>query len=61
MDDLIATGGSALAAYELIKKAKGVPSGFLFLCGLKGLKGEEMLENETKGSVPIRTFLDLDD
>lgn len=42
-DDLLATGGSAAAAAELILKCGGKVAGFNFLVGLKFLQGEEKL------------------
>jgi adenine phosphoribosyltransferase len=42
-DDLLATGGSAAAAGELIKKQGGEVAGFNFLIELSFLKGQEML------------------
>jgi adenine phosphoribosyltransferase len=44
-DDLLATGGSAAAAAELIKKQGGTVSGFNFLIELSFLKGRNMLTN----------------
>lgn len=43
-DDLLATGGSAEAAAELIQKCGGAVAGFNFLVGLKFLNGESKLE-----------------
>ena len=43
-DDLLATGGSAAAAANLIKKCGGEVAGFNFLVGLEFLKGEEKLK-----------------
>jgi adenine phosphoribosyltransferase len=42
-DDLLATGGSAGAAAELIQKCGGTVAGFNFLVGLNFLNGEEKL------------------
>ena len=42
--DLIATGGSAAAAGELIKKCGGITLEYVFVIGLTGLKGEEKLD-----------------
>ena len=42
-DDLLATGGSALAAAELISSCGGKISGFSFLVELEFLKGKEKL------------------
>ena len=44
VDDLLATGGTAQAAYNLVKKAGGNPVLFLFLIELKGLNGRAKLE-----------------
>lgn len=43
-DDLLATGGSASAAAELILKSGGEVAGFHFLVSLEFLKGEEKLK-----------------
>ena len=45
IDDLLATGGTAIAAAELIKKADATISGFAFMIELKELKGKEKLES----------------
>lgn len=42
-DDLLATGGSALAASALIEKSGGKVAGFNFLVSLDFLKGQEKL------------------
>jgi adenine phosphoribosyltransferase len=42
-DDLLATGGSASAAAELILKAGGEVTAFNFLIGLNFLNGNEKL------------------
>lgn len=47
-DDLLATGGSAGAAAELIRKCGGEVAGFNFLVGLKFLNGEDKLEKYSK-------------
>ncbi|EAK5478179.1 adenine phosphoribosyltransferase [Campylobacter coli] len=44
VDDLIATGGTALASFELIKKAGGECIEACFLMNLKNLGGEEKLQ-----------------
>ena len=44
-DDLLATGGSAGAAAELIQKCGGQVAGFSFLVGLNFLDGEDKLKN----------------
>ncbi|KAJ5096286.1 adenine phosphoribosyltransferase 1 [Penicillium alfredii] len=51
VDDIIATGGSAYAAGELIKKMGGDLLGFIFILELEFLKGREKL------SAPVYTLL----
>ncbi len=43
-DDLLATGGTASATAELIKKSKATIAGFSFLINLDFLKGKEALK-----------------
>lgn len=43
VDDLIATGGSAAAAAQLIERAGGSVAGFSFVMELEGLQGRELL------------------
>lgn len=43
-DDLLATGGTALAATRLIQKSKGIVVELAFLIHLKSLMGEKTLE-----------------
>ncbi len=43
VDDLLATGGTARAAYNLVERAGGTVPLFLFLIELNGLKGRERL------------------
>ncbi len=43
-DDLLATGGTAAAAAELVKLSGGVVSGFSFLVGLGFLNGRDVLK-----------------
>jgi len=42
-DDLLATGGTALAASELIEEMGGIIAGFSFVVGLGFLNGKERL------------------
>lgn len=42
-DDLLATGGTAAAAAELVKRSDGKVAGFAFLVGLDFLNGAEVL------------------
>ena len=44
IDDLIATGGTAKAAAELIEKSGGKVAGFIFVINLFDLKGTKLLE-----------------
>jgi adenine phosphoribosyltransferase len=44
VDDLVATGGSAKAATELIERVGGVVAGIIFLIELTDLQGVEKLE-----------------
>ena len=46
VDDLIATGGSAIAAVNLVKKMGGITSGLIFLIDLVSLGGSRRLENK---------------
>ena len=52
-DDLLATGGSANAAAELIKKCGGEIAGFNFLVGLSFLNGEEKLHQHSSNIVKL--------
>ena len=45
VDDLLATGGTALAAAELVEDAGGVVAGFSFLIDLVFLHGRDKLED----------------
>jgi adenine phosphoribosyltransferase len=44
VDDLLATGGTALAAAKLVEKLGGVVAGIIFLVELEFLKGRERLK-----------------
>jgi adenine phosphoribosyltransferase len=44
-DDLLATGGTAKAAAEIVQKCGGKVAGFTFVVALDFLKGEEQLTN----------------
>ena len=46
VDDLIATGGTALASIELVKKLNGNISGCSFIIDLPELGGKEKIENK---------------
>ncbi len=47
VDDIIATGGSAQAAIELVKKAKAIPVAFITLLQIKNIKSENNLSIPT--------------
>lgn len=53
VDDLLATGGTALAACKLIERAGGEVAGVVFLIELAGLRGRERL-GERKCSTIVR-------
>lgn len=57
IDDLIATGGTALAAAELIKRDGSVPVAAAFLMDLRFLGGAEKLE---KAGVTVRSLIKTD-
>jgi adenine phosphoribosyltransferase len=46
VDDLLATGGTAGAAVQLVKEVKGTVTGIAFLIELVGLDGRAKLEGE---------------
>ncbi|KAL1898523.1 adenine phosphoribosyltransferase [Sporothrix stenoceras] len=53
VDDIIATGGSAAAAGELVRKLGGDLVGYMFILEISFLKGREKL-----GDVPVITLLE---
>ena len=55
-DDLLATGGTAAAAAELIKKSGGVVSGFSFVVELEFLKGKEALNKYSEFNKSIINY-----
>lgn len=55
VDDVLATGGTALGGVELIKKSGGQVAGVVFLIELMGLNAREKLSN-----YPILTLLQLE-
>lgn len=48
LDDLLATGGTAMAAAELVQKAGASVWGYFFLVELEACKGREKLEKYSK-------------
>ena len=44
VDDLLATGGSAMAMVELVKKSKAIPVAAMFYIELPDLKGRELIK-----------------
>ena len=44
VDDLIATGGTAVAACQLVEKLDGIVAGLAFVINLPDLKGMEKLK-----------------
>lgn len=52
-DDLLATGGTAAAAAELVKRQGGIVAGFSFLVALDFLKGEDALKPYADGIVSL--------
>ena len=46
VDDLIATGGTAEAAAQLVEKSQGEVAGFIFVINLFDLGGKELLEKK---------------
>ncbi|PKR48977.1 adenine phosphoribosyltransferase [Thalassospira marina] len=57
LDDLIATGGTALAAIELVKKAGGVPVSCAFIIDLPDLGGADRIRN---AGVPVFNMVEFE-
>ena len=55
-DDLLATGGSASAAAELIQKCGGEVIGFNFLVSLSFLDGAKKLQNYSKNTINLVSY-----
>jgi adenine phosphoribosyltransferase len=55
-DDLLATGGTAMAAAELIKMEGGKVAGFSFIVGLNELKGKEKISPYSENIVSVIEF-----
>ena len=56
IDDLIATGGTALAAAKLIEKSGGEVSGFIFVINLFDLGGKKSLEEKGYKALSLLDF-----
>jgi adenine phosphoribosyltransferase len=54
IDDVLATGGTALAASSLVERVGGSIGGYLFLLELQALDGRRNL-----GDTPVRALVDL--
>ena len=55
-DDLLATGGTAKAAAELVKQSGGKVAGFAFLVELEELKGVVVLNDYSKNIYSIKAY-----
>jgi adenine phosphoribosyltransferase len=55
-DDLLATGGTAIAASELIKMQGGKVAGFAFLIGLDFLDGQKKLNEISENIVSLVSY-----
>lgn len=55
-DDLLATGGTAVAAAELVKMQQGNVAGFVFIIELEFLKGKEKLLPYTDTFISLVTY-----
>ena len=55
-DDVIATGGTAVAAQALVKALQGTPIGFAFIVEIGALGGREKLGS----SIPIHAVISYD-
>ena len=56
IDDLLATGGTAKAAAELIEQLDGVVAGYAFIIELDGLPGRKLLDG-----YEVRALMELPD
>jgi adenine phosphoribosyltransferase len=55
-DDLLATGGTACAAAELVIKQGGKVAGFNFIIGLDFLRGIDKLQHYSTNIVSLKTY-----
>ena len=56
IDDLLATGGTAMAAARLVEKLGGIVAGFIFVSELTSLNGRELLSG-----YDVKTLIQYDD
>jgi adenine phosphoribosyltransferase len=56
VDDLIATGGTAVAGAKLVEKSKGIISGFVFVINLFDLGGIELLKKKEYKAFSLINF-----
>ena len=56
IDDLIATGGTAMAAAKLVEKSGGKIESFVFVINLFDLGGKELLEKESYKTLSLINF-----
>lgn len=56
IDDLLATGGTAMAAAKLVESLGGVVVGFIFVSELTALDGRDLLKDYT-----VKTLIQYDD
>jgi len=59
VDDLLATGGTAAATVELVKKQGGVVAGFAFVCELDFLPGRDKLQAITSADTPVHSLIHI--
>ena len=59
VDDLLATGGTALAAAELARRQEGVVAGFAFIVELDFLVGRSRLRESTKETVDVYSLVHI--
>ena len=56
VDDLIATGGTALAAAKLVEKSGGIVESFVFVINLFDLRGKDILEKKSYKTIRLLDF-----
>lgn len=59
VDDLLATGGTAAATAELVRRQNGVIAAFLFVVELDFLPGRAKLADITSADVPIHSLIHI--